>query len=63
MHGTILSVSVQPGDRVVAGEPVAVLEAMKMETSIVALAEGTVAEVRAQVGDVVEAGQPIVVVG
>jgi acetyl-CoA/propionyl-CoA carboxylase biotin carboxyl carrier protein len=63
MHGTILDVLVKPGDRVQPGEPVAVLEAMKMETQLTATTAGTVAAVHADRGDVVEAGQPVVEVG
>jgi hypothetical protein len=40
MHGTILKVLVAPGDTVAAGDPVAVLEAMKMETHIAAGSAG-----------------------
>jgi acetyl-CoA/propionyl-CoA carboxylase biotin carboxyl carrier protein len=61
MHGTILKVLVAPGDRVEPGDPVAVLEAMKMETFLSAPAAGTIAEVRAKEGDVVEAGEIVAV--
>jgi acetyl-CoA/propionyl-CoA carboxylase biotin carboxyl carrier protein len=63
MHGTILKVLVAPGDTVAAGDPVAVLEAMKMETHIAAGSAGTVAEVRTEPGRVVEAGEVVAVVG
>jgi acetyl-CoA/propionyl-CoA carboxylase biotin carboxyl carrier protein len=62
MHGTILSVSVSPGDQVQAGSTVAVLEAMKMETVIPAPASGEVEEIRVAPGDVVEAGQVVAVI-
>jgi acetyl-CoA/propionyl-CoA carboxylase biotin carboxyl carrier protein len=58
MHGTILSVLATEGDRVAAGDTIAVLEAMKMETPILSSAAGTVAEV-ISAGAVVEAGQTI----
>jgi len=45
-----------------AGQPVAVLEAMKMENKIVAGRAGTVAEIRAKVGDSVGAGDTVAVV-
>jgi biotin carboxyl carrier protein len=44
------------------GDPVAVLEAMKMETRITAPSSGQVAEIGVAPGDVVEAGQVIAVV-
>jgi acetyl-CoA/propionyl-CoA/long-chain acyl-CoA carboxylase, biotin carboxylase, biotin carboxyl carrier protein len=62
MHGTILKVLVAEGDEVRPGDPVAVLEAMKMETELAATAAGTVASVAARSGDVVEAGQLVVMV-
>jgi acetyl-CoA/propionyl-CoA carboxylase biotin carboxyl carrier protein len=63
MHGTILKMLVAEGDSVEAGDPVAILEAMKMETHLVAASGGTVKGVIVGPGDVVEAGQPIVVIG
>ncbi|MFL5796394.1 MAG: acetyl/propionyl/methylcrotonyl-CoA carboxylase subunit alpha [Actinomycetota bacterium] len=63
MQGTILQVEVKPGDHVQAGDPVAVLEAMKMETSVTAPREGEVAAVHVAAGQVVEAGQPIAEIG
>jgi acetyl-CoA/propionyl-CoA carboxylase biotin carboxyl carrier protein len=59
MHGTILSVTVAEGDRVEAGDPVAVLEAMKMETVVAAPVGGTVGRVEVRPGAVVEAGAVI----
>jgi acetyl-CoA/propionyl-CoA carboxylase biotin carboxyl carrier protein len=59
MHGTILQVDVEPGDHVERGDPVAVLEAMKMETRVAAGRAGEVAAVLVTAGEVVEAGQPI----
>lgn len=59
MHGTILKVLVTSGQEVSAGDPVAVLEAMKMETTIAAPAAGTVAAVNVAPGEVTEAGQVI----
>jgi acetyl-CoA/propionyl-CoA carboxylase biotin carboxyl carrier protein len=62
MHGTILRVLVAAGDRVQAGEPVAVLEAMKMETQLTAGSDGVVAAVHVEPGGVVEAGQAVAVI-
>jgi acetyl-CoA/propionyl-CoA carboxylase biotin carboxyl carrier protein len=63
MHGTLLEVLVETGDVIEAGDAVAVLEAMKMETQITTAVGGTVKEVRADAGAVVEAGEPIAVLG
>ena len=62
MQGTIVKLLVQVGDEVEAGEPVAVLEAMKMENNIAAGRSGTVAEIRVKVGDSVGSGDTIAVI-
>ena len=62
MQGTIVKVLFEAGDAVVAGEPVCVLEAMKMENHVVAEKSGTVAEVRVSEGDLVGAGDILVVI-
>ena len=63
MQGTIVKLLVQVGDEVEAGQPVAVLEAMKMENNIAAGRSGTVTEIRVQVGDSVGGGDTIAVIG
>ena len=62
MQGTIIKLLVDVGDEVEAGQPVAVLEAMKMENNIAAGRSGTVAEIRVKVGDSVGGGDTIAVV-
>jgi len=62
MQGTILQVMVEPGQRVVTGDTLFILEAMKMENHISASHEGTVAEVMISKGDVVETGQPMMAI-
>ena len=62
MQGTIVKLLVQVGDEVEAGDPVAVLEAMKMENNIAAGRSGTVSEIRVQVGDSVGGGDTIAVI-
>ncbi|MBX2796765.1 MAG: ATP-grasp domain-containing protein [Myxococcales bacterium] len=52
--GTVVRMAVAPGDEVDEGQVVAIVEAMKMETPLVARAAGTVAEVHAAVGDQIE---------
>ncbi len=63
MPGTILSVSVAPGDTVKTGQVLLVLEAMKMENEIVAPADGKILSVNAQKGSSVESGAVLCVIG
>ena len=56
MPGKILSIQTAEGRRVKRGEPLVILEAMKMENEIVAPEDGVVASVHISTGDVVEAG-------
>jgi 3-methylcrotonyl-CoA carboxylase alpha subunit len=57
MPGQVREVLVVAGDEVAAGQPLIILEAMKMEIRVSAPAPGIVRAVRVQVGDVVERGQ------
>jgi biotin carboxyl carrier protein len=57
MHGTILDILVAVGDEVQQGDPIAVLEAMKMETRLEAPSPGIVSAVLAERGAVVESGE------
>ena len=56
MPGTVVRVAVVAGDKVEAGAPVVILEAMKMEHVVTAPAAGVVAEVAVQAGQAVDAG-------
>ena len=62
MQGTILKVLVEEGTEVEAQEPLVILEAMKMETTIAASQAGRVSEVQVSPGDTVGAGELLVVV-
>ncbi len=59
LAGTVFKVLVKPGDVVSAGEPVAVLEAMKMENEVTAPQAGTVDAVFVREGDAVEMGDAL----
>jgi biotin carboxyl carrier protein len=61
MPGKVLAVRVEVGQRVAAGDPLAVLEAMKMETVVVADGDATVKEVHVTAGATIEPGQVLVV--
>jgi biotin carboxyl carrier protein len=60
MPGTVIRVAVAPGDRVVARQPLVVLEAMKMETPVVAPYEAVVSSVNVAEGDRVAGGTVLV---
>jgi acetyl-CoA/propionyl-CoA carboxylase biotin carboxyl carrier protein len=62
MQGTIVKLMVAEGDTVTAGQPVCVLEAMKMENNILSEIDGTVKAVKVQVGQTVGAGDIVVVI-
>jgi urea carboxylase len=62
LHGSVWKVLVAAGDTVSADEPVAVLEAMKMETKVVSPVAGRVSDVRVREGQEVRPGQVILVV-
>jgi len=62
MQGTIVKVLVAVGDSVEAGDPVCVLEAMKMENNVTADKSGTVSEVLVASGDSVGSGDLVVVI-
>jgi acetyl-CoA/propionyl-CoA carboxylase biotin carboxyl carrier protein len=62
MQGTIVKVLVKVGDAVEVGQPLGVLEAMKMENHINAETAGTVKEIRVKPGDTVGAGDVVVVI-
>lgn len=60
MPGTIIEVSVSVGQAVSKGQPVLVLEAMKMENEVFAAQSGTVAQIFVSKGDTVNAGDPMI---
>ena len=60
MPGLVKAVYVKAGQKVTIGDRLAVLEAMKMEHSLVAARDGKVAEVLVAAGAQVEAGAPLI---
>ena len=62
LAGTVNKVLVAPGEQVVAGQTVMILEAMKMETEVSSEAAGTVAEVLVRQGDAVVVGQNLLTI-
>jgi propionyl-CoA carboxylase alpha chain len=61
MPGLVLRVLAEPGAVVTAGQPILVLEAMKMEQTVSAPADGVLAELRAKAGEQVSTGQVLAV--
>jgi acetyl-CoA/propionyl-CoA carboxylase biotin carboxyl carrier protein len=59
MQGTIVKIVAADGQQVVVGDPIVVLEAMKMEQPLAAHKDGTVASLDVEVGQTVPAGHPI----
>jgi biotin carboxyl carrier protein len=60
MAGKLLRLSVKVGDVVEASQPVAVIEAMKMENELLAPISGVVVEVGAQAPSAIEKGSLVV---
>lgn len=61
MAGSIKSVLVKPGESVKKGQPLVILEAMKMENQITAPVAGSVKSVDVAVGESVQEGHVLVV--
>jgi acetyl-CoA/propionyl-CoA carboxylase biotin carboxyl carrier protein len=59
MQGTIVKVVAEDGQQVAAGDPVVVLEAMKMEQPLNAHKAGTITGLTATVGETVTSGAVI----
>ena len=60
MPGLLVDLAVVPGQKVQAGERVAVIEAMKMENVLFAAADAVVGKVLASRGDSLSVDQPII---
>lgn len=62
MQGTVVKVVAEVGSEVAVGDAVIVLEAMKMENSILAEKAGIVKEIRVKAGDAVGTGDTVAVI-
>ncbi len=61
MPGKIVKVMVKPGDKVIAGQIVITVSAMKMESEYKSGKSGIVKEVMVSEGDIVDANAPLIV--
>lgn len=62
LPGTIISIGVAKGEKVVIGQKLIVLEAMKMENNINSDKEGIVSEIKVKKGETVMEGQIMLVI-
>jgi biotin carboxyl carrier protein len=60
MPGLVIDLKVKAGDEVKAGDPLLILEAMKMENILKSPGEGTIKNVKTKKGDSVEKGQVLI---
>jgi biotin carboxyl carrier protein len=60
--GLVVEIKVEPGQKVHQGEPVIVVEAMKMQNELCAGVSGTVAEIPVAEGDTVNPGDKLLVI-
>ena len=63
MPGGIIAVHVHEGDHVTTGQPLVVLESMKMHNEITSPADGVVERIHSKVGDQVSFGHVLVEIG
>jgi acetyl-CoA carboxylase biotin carboxyl carrier protein len=59
--GVVFQITTQAGDTVAAGDPVIVLESMKMEIPVEAPRAGRVKEIRVEEGQTVQEGETVAV--
>jgi biotin carboxyl carrier protein len=60
MPGTVITVAVGPGQEVTAGQPLVVIESMKMQSEIVAWRDGVVDRVHLEAGETFDRGAGLV---
>ncbi|MBU8871530.1 MAG: biotin/lipoyl-binding protein [Gemmatimonadales bacterium] len=60
--GLVVEIKVQEGEKVHQGEPVIVIEAMKMQNELVAAVSGTVTGIPVEKGQAVNPGDPLIII-
>lgn len=63
LPGKIVDVKVSPGERVNAGDPLLVIDSMKMENVVPSPKSGVILEVKVSTGQSVQTGTPLVIIG
>ncbi len=63
LAGSVIDILVEVGDQVNDGDPVMMVEAMKMETEIRASASGTIRSIAIKKGDAIQADQSLMTIG
>lgn len=63
MPGKIIKILVKVGDKVISGQPVVMMEAMKMEYTLEARQEGLIDQINCKIGDQVALGITLISVG
>jgi biotin carboxyl carrier protein len=63
MPGKVLKLLCKPGDKIEAGQPIMIIEAMKMENEIRAPQAGVIEEITVQPGKSIQAGELLVKLG
>ena len=62
MNGKVIVVKAQVGQKVEEDDELVIIEAMKMELPVVAVASGTVKEIKAQAGESYQVGDVLAVI-
>ena len=60
MPGTVVTIAVESGEEVISGQPLVVIESMKMQSEFVAWREGVVDRIHVSVGDTFDRGAVLV---
>ena len=60
MPGTVITVAVQPGEEVTTGQPLVVIESMKMQSEITAWRDGVIERIHVRPGDSFDRGAGLV---
>lgn len=62
LPGVVVKILVKPGDRVKVGDPLFIIESMKMENEVVSHKDGVVKEITVKEGQRIEAGDVLAVI-
>jgi biotin carboxyl carrier protein len=63
MPGKVVKVLVVPGESVVAGQPILLFEAMKMQNELRSPQDGVIAEIAVEAGQAIEARERLYIIG